>query len=106
MSTSNLQSRINQTLRIILAVLLIGLGLVITPLPIPVGLLLIALGIIILAYNNNRVTRLLRILRRRFPKLSRALLRLEQRNIIFISRVLRSTNPAEKMPPRQATEKE
>lgn len=84
-------------LRIILAMTCIVLGVVITPLPIPLGLLLISLGLIVLAYDNRRVTRHIRIVRRKFPGFSQKLVPIEAKNIYFVSEVLRRTNPSRNM---------
>ena len=58
-------------LRQIIATLLIAIGILITPLPIPVGLIVIALGITVLAHDNRRLVRYLRIFRRKHPAFSR-----------------------------------
>lgn len=84
-------------MRIIIASIFIVLGIVVTPLPIPLGLLMIAFGLILLAYNNNRVIRHIRILRRRFPGFSRKLELMETKNMGFVSDVLKQTNPANAM---------
>ena len=84
-------------IRIILSITCILLGIVITPLPIPLGLLLISFGLILLAYDNRRVTRHMRIVRRKFPGVSEKLVPIEAKNIFFVSEVLRRTNPDRNM---------
>lgn len=98
-----LGKRLGTLFRIVLAAILIILGIVITPLPIPFGLILIAIGLIILAYDNDRIVRHIRILRRRFPSFSKKLESLESGQIPVFCEVLRNTNPTnpvqEKQPP-------
>ena len=97
MTKPGIHRKLKVAFRIAIASVFIVLGLIITPLPIPLGLLMIAFGLILLAYDNNRMTRHIRILRRRFPGFSRKLEMLEKKNIAFVSDVLKKTNPAKAM---------
>ena len=72
--------------------LVIG-GVLVTPLPIPTGILMIALGLGVLARRSRSVRRLIRSLRGRFPRISLKLQGLEPRLGKGLSKVLRATDP-------------
>lgn len=97
MNKPGFHRKLKVALRIVIAFFFIIMGAIITPLPIPLGLLMIAFGLILLAYDNNRVIRHIRILRRRFPSFSQKLEALENKRMGFISDVLKQTNPANAM---------
>ncbi len=97
MKINGFSFRLVSMARLVLAIACIILGIIITPLPIPLGLLLISFGVILLAYNNKRVTRHIRIVRRKFPGFSEKLVAIESSKIIFVSEVLRRTNPSRNM---------
>jgi len=94
---SGFSSHLKSLIRIFIAISCLLLGIVITPLPIPLGLLLISFGLILLAYDNRRITRHIRIVRRRYPGFSEKLAPIEAKNIYFVSEVLRRTNPGRNM---------
>lgn len=72
--------------------LVIG-GAILTPLPIPLGLLSLSLGLALLAHDSRRIRHLVRRLRRRFPTFSERLARLEQHAPHWLARVIRHTEP-------------
>ena len=94
MDKSTFGMRLGVVLRFIIATVFIILGIIITPLPIPLGLVFIAIGIMVLAYDNKRLTRHIRILRRKFPAFSKKLSNVEKMKLGFIAELLKSTNPA------------
>jgi hypothetical protein len=75
---------------------LIPVGAVITPLPIPIGLLLIALGLTLLAYDSKIVRHWIRLLRQRFPGFSDRLRKMEPRSGSLVGQVLKKTDPFRK----------
>ena len=87
------KSQVGFYLRQLLAVFFILLGAIITPMPIPIGFVMIMFGITILAYDNKRILRFIRIQRRKFPQLSDGMEKIETKNILFLSEVLKRTNP-------------
>lgn len=78
--------------------LLIGGG-ILTPLPIPVGLLMMALGLALMARDSRRVRYWLRTLRERYPRFSDGLTRKAGRMPRWLARVIRRTDPARKPGP-------
>lgn len=84
-------------LRQVAASILIVVGVLITFLPIPVGLILVTIGFTVLAYDNRRIIRRIRIFRRKHPGLSDKIVFIEQKKIWFLSEVLQKTNPASAM---------
>ena len=94
MTKAGFHRKFKAAIRILIGSFFIITGVIITPMPIPLGLLMIAFGIILFAYDNNRVIRHIRIIRRRFPGFSSKLEKLEQKNIWLVSDVLKQTNPA------------
>ena len=69
-------------------------GILITPLPLPIGLLMLVLGLAVLARHSRCVRRRIRHLRRRYPEFSERLRRLEPRVNASIARILRQTDPS------------
>lgn len=74
-------------------VLLILMGLVILPLPIPVGLLMIILGVSLIVPAIPALGRFLTRMRRRYPVTSHKLNRISTKLPGFIRRVIRDTDP-------------
>ena len=69
-------------------------GLLMTPLPLPIGLLMLVLGLTILARRSRVVRQRIRNLRARYPEFSERLRRLEPKVNETISRTLRETDPS------------
>jgi hypothetical protein len=78
---------------LILAIVLIGAGLIVLPLPIPFGALMLLLGISLLIASNDTAAGWIRTWRVRNPRLNSRMLSLEARLPDWISRVLRRTAP-------------
>lgn len=85
--------RLGVALRFVIAIFFIVIGIIITPLPIPLGLVCIVVGFLVLAYDNKRLTRHIRILRRKFPKVSNRLSGVENMKLGVIAKLLKKTNP-------------
>jgi hypothetical protein len=80
-------------LRLAAGWLLIPLGLVITPLPIPLGILMILIGLGLLVRDSRGIRSKLRRLRARFPGISARLSVWEDRSPRLIRGLLRRTDP-------------
>lgn len=74
--------------------MLVLLGAVIAPTPVPVGLALMAVGFYLLARDSETVRRAIRAVRRRLPPLSRALNRIKHRLPGGVRSVIEVTDPA------------
>jgi len=83
-------------LELLLGWLLVLGGILITPLPLPIGLLMLVLGLVLLAHRSEFVRQRIRALRRRYPELSERLRRLEPRVNARIARTLRETDPSDR----------
>lgn len=79
-------------LQLLLGWVLVISGILITPLPVPIGLVLLALGLVLLIQRSLFVRRQLRALRTRYPKLSSRLRHAEPR-LGRLGSVLRKTDP-------------
>ena len=77
----------------ILAVILILAGLAVVPLPVPLGALMLALGLTILIGNSRAFTAFVRGRRRRHASLHRALQALERSTPRSIRTVLERSDP-------------
>lgn len=73
--------------------LLVAGGAMLTPLPIPVGLLLLAIGLLLLARDSRWMRERLRALRRRYPSLSARLTQLARHAPAGLARLIRLTDP-------------
>jgi hypothetical protein len=71
-------------------------GILITPLPLPIGLLMLVLGLAVLVRRSRLVRRRIRDLRTRYPEFSERLRRLEPKVHTTIARTLRQTDPAKR----------
>ena len=72
--------------------LLVG-GILITPLPLPVGILMLVPGVALLARRSRFVRQRIRVLCKRYPGFSEHLKRLEPKVNEAIARTLRETDP-------------
>lgn len=79
---------------VIVGLTLIGVGVPLFIMPIPLGLIVISLGLLILLLSSTHAAAALRMLRRRFQKLDRALRRAEDILPGLLRRALRATRPA------------
>lgn len=77
----------------LIGILVIGLGFVILPLPLPFGIILIALGMLILSVENRSVRHAVRSLRIRSPKLDRALKQVQRKSPSFLRKLIAHTEP-------------
>ncbi|MBO6507429.1 MAG: hypothetical protein JJ866_09765 [Roseibium sp.] len=78
-----------------LAVVLILAGLATVWLPIPTGVPLLALGLIVIVGTSRSAARLLRRKRKNRPPLNRAITWVENRSPLRVARILKRTRPRE-----------
>ena len=78
--------------------LLLLAGILITPLPLPIGLVMLVLGLAVLVRRSRFVRRRIRNLRSRYPAFSERLRRLEPKVNATIARTLRQTDPSNREP--------
>ncbi|MEP4031422.1 hypothetical protein [Roseibium polysiphoniae] len=76
-----------------LALVLIALGLATVWLPIPTGVPLLALGMIVIIATSRQAARALRNRRRRVPRLNSLFTWLEDRSPMRFARILKRTRP-------------
>lgn len=79
-----------------LAVILILLGLATVWLPIPTGVPLLALGLIVIIGTSRTAARMLRSRRRNTPHLNNAITWVEDRSPLRFARILKRTRPRKK----------
>ncbi|MCV0426807.1 MAG: hypothetical protein K5905_15205 [Roseibium sp.] len=79
-----------------LAALLILLGLATVWLPIPTGVPLMALGMIVIVGTSRSAARMLRSRRRNRPHLNNAITWIEDRSPLRFARILKRTRPRKK----------
>lgn len=79
--------------RLLLGWLLIVPGLIVTPMPIPLGLLMIGSGLVLLSRESRCVRRQLKKLRTRYPGLSARLEKAAQRMPVWLRETIRQTEP-------------
>lgn len=82
-----------------LATMLILLGLATVWLPIPTGVPLLALGLIVIIGTSRSAARLLRKRRRSTPPLNEVITWVENRSPLRFARILKRTRPRKKLPP-------
>lgn len=78
---------------IALAAVLIGAGMIVFPLPIPLGAPMVAIGVTMLISHSRTAARTMTALRIRSQGFNRAIQLLEQKTPRTISRSLRRTRP-------------
>jgi len=78
--------------------LLVLSGGILTPMPIPVGLLLLGLGLALLAHDSRWMRHQLRSLRGRYPSFSERLAAIGRRAPRWLARVIRRTAPRNRTP--------
>jgi hypothetical protein len=88
-------NRLYSLLRLVSGIILILLGIIITPLPIPIGLLLIFIGFMVVAYDSVFLKQKIRNLRKRHPRFSDRLKKLEIYTFFIIRDVLKNTDPSQ-----------
>lgn len=96
MSYSSSMARIYYFIRVFAGVILIPVGLIITPLPIPIGLILIFFGVTLIAHDSSYLKKQILKLRKRYPTLSDRLKKLESLSFFWLREVLRNTDPLTK----------
>ncbi len=74
---------------------LVVTGLIVLPLPLPFGLIMLVIGFALLAPYIPAVQRLIRVMRRKWPKVDAILLRYRHRFPPVIKRTIDKTHPAE-----------
>lgn len=74
---------------------LVVTGLIVLPLPLPFGLIMLVIGFALLAPYIPLVQRLVRLMRRKWPKIDAMLLRYRHRFPPVIKRTIDKTHPAE-----------
>ena len=80
-------------IRYALAIVLIICGIIMTPTPIPFGLITISMGILLLAHESDWVKDRIRNMRVRYPRLSSQLEWLEDCRFRFIADIVILTKP-------------
>jgi len=73
----------------------VAAGLVLFPLPIPLGWLFVLTGVALLVPYNPATQQAVRSLRRRWPAFDRGVLRFREKAPSFIRRAIEKTNPWE-----------
>ncbi len=73
--------------------ILIIVGLIVLPLPIPFGLIMVTLGVTLLAPYIPAFQRLVRAIRRKWPEIDRSLLRYRHRLPAVIRKTIDKTHP-------------
>ena len=84
---------IRRSVTLVGGVLLIVAGLLVLPLPVPVGLLMIILGVSLLVPAIPALARYLKRIRRRYPITSQRLNHISPRLPRFVRRVIEETDP-------------
>lgn len=82
-----------RTLRFAAGIFLVITGLIITPLPIPIGLLMVLAGLAILVPESLWLRRIVRDFRSRNPKFEQKLQGIRPKAPRFIQRVIAMTTP-------------
>lgn len=72
---------------------LLVVGVITTPTPVPIGLVLVAIGIFLLARDSHMARKGIRSLRKRFPALDRGLCSISHRLPRTVRAVIRRTAP-------------
>lgn len=80
-------------IRTILGIILLIAGVILTPLPIPFGLILFTIGLILVISSNDRAKRMLTFWRRKWSWLNKTLLQVEKVLPDRFAKYLRQTNP-------------
>jgi hypothetical protein len=68
-------------------------GLIVFPMPIPLGLIMIAIGLALLAPYFVPIQNLVKFLRRKYPSVDRTMIRLKHRCPRVIRTTIEKTNP-------------
>lgn len=74
------------------SVLVVG-GAILTPTPLPIGLIMLTIGLALLAPYMPPVQRLVRTMRRKWPNIDRSLLRYRDRFPPIIRKTIDKTHP-------------
>ena len=82
-----------RTAKSTLALLLIIVGIILTPMPVPFGIIMIILGLAILASVNHRVRGWITDIRRRFPGFSNALHNVKHKLPSMMRQLIDDTEP-------------
>lgn len=90
---SNLQKLIRRGVKRLSAVALIILGVVTFPLPLPVGALLVAIGLALLISTNKTLARWVKVKRITIPSLNYRFAWMEKKLPRFFSKAIRKTAP-------------
>ncbi|UXD87746.1 PGPGW domain-containing protein [Thalassolituus hydrocarboniclasticus] len=84
---------IRRSVKMVTGVLLLLLGIIITPMPIPLGIILIILGLSMLVSTIPRVRTFLQFLRRRYRVFSHKLNSIKHRLPAFARQLIEDTDP-------------
>ncbi len=88
--------RTHRSLRLVIGWLLVILGAILTPTPVPIGLILLALGLYLVAKESMAMRRAVCWLRRRVPRLSRGMNDLKPRVGRGLRHFIDRTDPDQK----------
>ncbi len=84
---------IKRSFKMVTGILLLLLGVIITPMPIPLGIILIILGLSMLVSTIPRVRTFLQFLRRRYHVFSHKLNSIKHRLPAFARQLIEDTDP-------------
>lgn len=87
-----------RTLTIIAAIAIFIIGVITFPLPIPIGLILMAVGIAMLIGTSKIVRVMIKVLRRRYQKFDQIMWKAQTLAPDIISKIIRRTDPHKKKP--------
>jgi sulfite exporter TauE/SafE len=84
---------IKRSVKMVTGILLLLLGIIITPMPIPLGIILIILGLSMLVGTIPKVRHFLQFIRRRYRAFSHKLNRIKHRLPAFARQLIEDTDP-------------
>ncbi|MCT7359496.1 MAG: hypothetical protein COB09_16255 [Thalassobium sp.] len=84
---------IKRSVKMVTGILLLLLGIIITPMPIPLGIILIILGLSMLVGTIPQVRHFLQFIRRRYRAFSHKLNRIKHRLPAFARQLIEDTDP-------------
>lgn len=87
------KSMIKRSAQAVAGVLLVMFGIIVTPLPIPFGLLMILVGLSLLASSVPWVRQYLKALRQRYREFSGKLNRIKSKLPRFVRQLIEDTDP-------------
>lgn len=77
----------------LLGLLFIGVGIILFPTPLPLGMILISIGVLLLAANEEIVQKEIRKQRRTHPRFDSLLRKLSKHSPRFLGEIVKKTDP-------------